>query len=445
MNLIDEQTPIVAPPNLEIFGRLPVQTSIEKTRTYKVTPFAQLNSGSNYEFKILSSANEFVPLNKIKLRVKMRVKLAKNDTAALAATDWDKVSMVNNVIHSLWSQVDVFLGDTPLTTSLQTYPYLAYLMTLFSTPKRQQDLAKVLAGYTDDNMSSTTKDLPNSVRSSLLKPDSAPFDTSKTIVLQDYLFADPFNIPLDLIGKTEMTVRLIQSKPDFFFIVNDSKLTPSVEFLELQLIVPKHRINGNVMAGIYSTMNNELVKYPYTRREVRCFTIENGTTSKHFDNLIMGQMPRKIYFAFANNQAVSGSVLKNPYYFGTYNLDYLQCSINGEPIRSEAYQPDFENGIYDEEYLEFLRITGNLNNNPQTTVTPSKWRYGYTIFAFDASPDQSDDTDKNGYLNLRQDGSLSLSMRFKQQLNETVNCIMFCEYDNQMSIDEFRNVYIDSV
>lgn len=443
--MINEDTPIIPHPNLEIFSQLPVQNAIEETKTYRFTPYAQLNTGSNYEIKVTSSANEFIPLDKIRLRVKFRVNLRRTDNLDVVATDWDKVSVVNNFLHSLWSQIDVFLGDTPITSSLQTYPYLAYMMTLFDTPKRQQDTSKALAMYTDDNMSTASKDTPVKSRSDQIKADSAPFGTGKMIALQDYLYVDPFKIPLDMLGKIEMTVRLIPAKTEFLFMVSDNKLIPSIEFNEIQLVVEKHRINGSVMGGIYGALSTNAAKYPYKRREVRSYTIENGTTSKNIDNMIIGQMPQKLFLAFANNQAVTGSLTKNPFYFGNYKIDYLQCYINGDPVRTEPYQPDFDNNIYDDEYLEFLRITGNLNSHPLTTITPSKWQYGFTIFAFDATQDKSEGFDKTGYLNIRKEGFLRISMRFKQALTESVNCLLFAIFDNQLGFDTYRNVYMDNI
>lgn len=445
MSLINEDSGVVSHPLLDLFEQYPVQVGIESTKIYRYTPYAQLNSGSNYEIKIASCANEFIPLDQVKLRLRLRVKLAKSDGTAVVAGDWEKVSVVNNFLHSLWSQIDVKMGDTPLTSSLQTYPYLAYLQTIFETPKLQQDTTKVFAGYTEDTMSTAAKDTPVKSRSDMIKASAAPFDTGRLVCLQDSLYADPFNINSCMIGNTEITVVLIPSKPEFLFMTSDTKLIPSIEFTEIQLVVPKHRINGNVMAGLYTRLHNTMAKYPYERREPRSFTIETGTISKTIDNMIIGQMPQKLFIMFPSNQAMSGSFTKNPFYFANHGIEYLQCNINGEPVRTDPFQPDFENNIIDDEYLEFMRISGNLNNHPMTTITPSKWQYGYTIFAFDPTQDQSANFDQTGYLNMRKDGILSVNVRFKSALTETINCLVFGKFANQYGIDEYRNIYMDKV
>ena len=42
----------------------------------------------------------------------------------------DKVGVVNNLLHSIFEQVQVYLNNTPVENSNKTYPYRAYLENL---------------------------------------------------------------------------------------------------------------------------------------------------------------------------------------------------------------------------------------------------------------------------------------------------------------------------
>ena len=439
MSLIDQLTPVIAHPALDLFQRVPLQNTILETKTETLLPFTQLNTGSNYEFRINTAYNEFIALNKTRLRIEFRVKLAKSDGSAVAATDWNNVSVVNNLIHSMFSQIDVFFGDTPTTSALQTYPYRAYIETLLETPKRVMDTWKYFSMYTDDDMGSSKMDLPNEGRISRIKATTAPYNTGKLVSLNDTLFTDPMRFQNDLVGGMDVKIRLIPSRPEFIFMTNDTKIIPSIEFTRIELDIVKHYINGDFVLGLLNGLNTTGAKYPCTRTEVRSYTIDTGTTSKNIDNMIIGQMPKRFCVAFVNNQAFSGSFTKNPYYFGNYKIDYLQAYVNGDPIRSTPYTPDFDNDIFDREYIELQRISGNLNQNSMNALTPSKWKYGYT----NLSPDQSD-TFEHGFISDRTQGYLKLQIRFKEALTSTINCLVFCKFENQITIDSLHNTSNDA-
>ena len=64
---------------------------------------------------------------------------------------------------------------------------------------------------------------------------------------------------------------------------------------------------------------------------------------------------------------------------------------------------------------------------------------GYTLFAFDLTPDLSD----GGHFNVIKQGNLRLELHFQAQLEESVNAIVYAEFDNVIEIDKARNVVFD--
>ena len=60
----------------------------------------------------------------------IRAKVVRGDGTDLAADT--QVAPVNNWLHSLFSQVDVYINDTLVTPSSNTYPFRAYVETLLS-------------------------------------------------------------------------------------------------------------------------------------------------------------------------------------------------------------------------------------------------------------------------------------------------------------------------
>lgn len=67
--------------------------------------------------------------------------------------------------------------------------------------------------------------------------------------------------------------------------------------------------------------------------------------------------------------------------------------------------------------------------------------YGYCLFAFDLTPDLS--ANENTHWNLVRHGSVRIEVRFAKELENTINCIIYAEYDNILEIDASRQVIVD--
>ncbi len=48
-----------------------------------------------------------------------------------------------------------------------------------------------------------------------------------------------------------------------------------------------------------------------------------------------------------------------------------------------------------------------------------------------------------GYVNPIKRGTLRLEMKFAEALKETINVLLYCEYDNLIEIDATRNAFTD--
>jgi len=87
-----------------------------------------VGDGSPIEFDIAGNGEAYVDLANTMLYV--QVKITKQDGSVL--DDDVHVGPVNLFLHSLFSQVNIFLNETHVTASTNTYPYRAMLETLLS-------------------------------------------------------------------------------------------------------------------------------------------------------------------------------------------------------------------------------------------------------------------------------------------------------------------------
>jgi len=87
-----------------------------------------VGDGSPIEFDIAGNGEDYIDLANTMLYV--QVKITKQDGSVL--DDDAHVGPVNLFLHSLFSQVNIFLNETQVTASTNTYPYRAMLETLLS-------------------------------------------------------------------------------------------------------------------------------------------------------------------------------------------------------------------------------------------------------------------------------------------------------------------------
>ena len=72
-------------------------------------------------------------------------------------------------------------------------------------------------------------------------------------------------------------------------------------------------------------------------------------------------------------------------------------------------------------------------------MTRSDYSQGYTLFAFDLTPDHCPEE----HFELIKQGNLRVELHFAQPLANTVNLIIYAEFQNVIEIDANRNVLYD--
>jgi hypothetical protein len=83
--------------------------------------------------------------------------------------------------------------------------------------------------------------------------------------------------------------------------------------------------------------------------------------------------------------------------------------------------------------------TGKQQKVEGTDIARSDFDGGYALYAFDLTPDMSDD----GHFNLTRDGSVRIDMKFGTALAQTINVIVYAEFENVIEIDRNRAIIFD--
>ena len=132
---------------LDIFSSKPTIKSIVGVQWIEHRPIAAVDDGCCLEFQIPPVSQHYMDLDHSLLKLKVKVKKA--DGTPIAAGE--KVGLTNNVLNSIFSQVDVTLNDLNISPSVGTnHPYRAFLEVLLDEGANPALIPQLMLGGYDN-------------------------------------------------------------------------------------------------------------------------------------------------------------------------------------------------------------------------------------------------------------------------------------------------------
>jgi len=420
---------------LELFTVPPTNISMEKGGMVEYLPISSVGDHGPIEFHVSSSSDEYIDIGRTILYIKL--KIVNQDKSNIA--DDAKVGPVNLWLHSLFSQVDLQLNGKLISPSVNTYPYKAYLETLLSygsdAKKSQLGAELWYADSTDMNEINPHNDTDSNqgfVRRGKLT------SSSSAVEIMGRLHCDIFQQDRYLINGVEMGLKLIRSPEAFHLMGTANTFLTIIE--DIALFVRKVKLNPAIPIQHNKALSQgKTVKYPIRRGVVTTFTIPTGNLSINKDNIVMGQLPRRVVVGLVSNTAFNGNTRHNPFEFKHFDLNYLTLYLDGEQIPNKPLDPNFDEDQYLRAYMTLFEGTGMLNDNKGHGIKRTSYKHGFTLYAFDLTPDMTE----GSHVDPIKHGSIRMDLHFKNALTQTVNVIVYSEYDNLIQIDRARNVITD--
>lgn len=261
---------------------------------------------------------------------------------------------------------------------------------------------------------------------------------ANSIDLMGHLHADIFNQEKLLINGVEIRVKLVRSKEGF--AIMDPAGIFDVEIVDATLLIRRIRISPTVLIAHANALAKTTAKYSITRVEVKTVALHTGIQGDTLDNIILGPLPKRLIVGFVSHRAFNGERTLNPFNFQHFNLNYLSLYIDSVQVPSKPLQPNYKNGSYVDSYHTLFSGTDIHFLNQGNCINRSDYPNGYCLYAFDLTSDLSANDDS--HFNLVRQGSVRVEVRFGEVLTETVNCVIYAEYETLLEIDQSRQIII---
>jgi len=204
MAAIHKLSSIATLPEFDLFGIPPTQACVERDIETEHRPISTLSISSCIEFNVTTAPDEYILFHESYLYLKVRVVLTKTEPGAWTKDHWDSICPTNYLLHSLFKQVEVSIGQKEITLAPQTYAYRAYLEALlgFSKDAKKSHLTSALW-------------LDTIERDAFIKPHDLSQPEGKTIDLMGRLHLDLTFQQRALLGGCDIKIKLVPNNPKF--------------------------------------------------------------------------------------------------------------------------------------------------------------------------------------------------------------------------------------
>ena len=330
---------------VDLFRVPPTQQSLERGRWIDYAPLSSVENANSAITFLIAGTDEYIDLSKTILTVTGKI-TKKDGTSKLDGNDQSNVAPVNNFLHSLFRQVDVYLNGKQVTPAMGTYAYRSYLETLlnYDVSAKQSQFSSAL--YYKDTAGQMEKvgALPSSKTLNYKTPGASPNDpgtdasdklyvsgtgnqgfakrhqfikNGNRFVLSGPIFADIFMTDRLLLNMMDLKVVLNRSSDAFSLmeIGNSSAIEPKVQLSDVVLKVRKVRVDQSVSDGVERMLKQTPALYPIRRVECKILTIPANLPNVRQDNIFSGIIPNSFVVGLVHVDATTGEYDKNPYNF----------------------------------------------------------------------------------------------------------------------------------
>ena len=344
---------------IDLFSVPPTQQSLERGRWIDYAPLSSVGNPDSAITYLIAGTDEYIDLSKTILTV--TGKITAEGGATLTGGNQTSVAPVNNFLHSLFNQVDVYLNGKQVTPAMSTYAYRAYIETLLNydvSAKKSQftsalyykdtatkmDEAGSLPGSSPKTINNITKvTSPNGGGVDTLEKEDVKITEAgsgnqgfakrskfirngKQFVLSGPIFADIFMNDRLLLNMVDLKVVSNRSSPKFCLMdlsgSSTPQVKPEVQLSDVILKIRKVKVDQAVSDGIERMLKQTPALYPVRRVECKILTVPSGLPTTRQDNIFSGIIPKTFVVGFVAVDAVSGVYTKNPYNFAHFGRSH---------------------------------------------------------------------------------------------------------------------------
>jgi hypothetical protein len=359
--------------------------------------------------------------------------------------DATEVGPINNFIHSMFSQIQVKFNNIVVENINGTYPYRAYIENTFCHRKESKETSLQRECYYQDQA--------GLFESRFLKNEAGAGDNPLEVVNEAFLkrrrlllkagglemigkpHLNLLNCPFYLLNNVQVNFLFTRSSESFCLLgAPDKKFNIFIKNAVLE--IRRVKVNPSVMVDHSMLLQKSTAKYPIRDVIVKTPSIAKGTLITSLSDFRNGQIPSRVIIGLVRSTAFAGKINFNPFNFQHFDLESIELFVSGVSIpHNRSLDFDYASGNYQNAYHILFQGIHDTPNN----ISYDDYKNGFAIYAFDLTPDLCSE---NNY-NPIQTGSLTFTLKFKNELPNGINAIIYYETNGLVEISNLRKIIVN--
>lgn len=284
----------------------------------------------------------------------MRLKITNPDGTDFA--DGAPVGLINYAGATIFSQVDVSLGDRLISQSSRTYPYRCIIECLLNYGKDVLETTFSAGLFYKDSAGHMDSTDPAGGNVGLTKR-SVFTNASNVVGLLAPIHNDIFFQKKLMLNGVDIKVRMTRGKDEFCLMRSDN-VNYKINIQSASLFVKKVSVSPAVRLGHAHALLSATAKYPIERVILKNYSLAVGSRVVTQENLFLGTLPKSIVLAMVDNDAFTGAYDKNPFAFKNYDLEFLAVYVDGQQHPAKPLQPEYGAGSAVRKFYQLALSSG---------------------------------------------------------------------------------------
>ena len=415
--------------------KVPIVDDVTKSHDFKIYPITVADEGS-VEFEFTTDRNVYTDLRQTFLSLHLKFvkgrgydafaeelkrEYEENGTASIDFFN-PRNTHVNNLLHSLFSNVEMYINNQQVYHSNSLYAHKSYISNNFKGAISEYMGVLHCEGYNYEMEPGF--DIDGALQEPFSSRRSRMVNETDGFYLYGKLGIDFFTTATLLYPNTKVRIRLIKANPSFYMLSAnphvDLKIQQSVLHTKrIELKEEYHQKNMDMLA--YSP-----VKYTFMETRAKTFIIPNGQNQFIQENIFNNEPIRRIAVAMNTNSAFTGSFEENPFWFRQFGLRNIRILRGGHAI------VDFDTTDICRLYVTTMVAMSYQDDIPSVPFEDFRDHY---VLVFDLTSMQ-DAAEHCHYPELIGE-PLRLQLDFKEALSQVTEVLVLGERMSMVAVDKF--------
>ena len=424
-------------------GKVPSVDDVLSSHEQEIYPTTSLDENC-IEFDFQADRNCYVDLRQSFLALKLKFfkargydtyeskekkKAHKDESVVFTETGDDddqqeevaRVTYVNNIMHSIFSNVEVYINNLHIYNSNGLYAHRSYISNNFKAAISEYKGVLHCEGYDYE------KDLED-VNNPLLDP----FFTRRMkllsrpdgFMLYGKLGIDFFSTSELLYPNMKIRLRLIRAGPDFYMISDNPNV--SLGIVDCSLYTRRIALKDDYHKKRIDILAYAPVEYNFLETLAKTFIIPARQNQFIQENIFNNAPIRRVAIAMNTNSAFIGSFTEKPFWYQQFDLRQIRILRGGQPI------VDFDTADNCRLYATNMKAMNFQDDFPSKPIDHFKDHY---VLVFDLTSMQ-DATENIHYPELVGE-PLRLELNFTNPLENVTELIVLGERMSSVAVDKF--------